>query len=318
MNKKILVAGDLEGNFQPLLSKLPSFDIAFCVGRTLALNDQTAQALRGEINFPKPVYFIDNGPLRHVLSIKYKYGSTLAPNFHYLGDLDIKSVAGLTVCFSSGDLNTEVDGKLDDNSADLVGRLNIHGEREIEKLLKDNSLLLENNEGVDILLTCQWPKHYGRFAESQDTEFNGLELIDRLAYKVKPRYHFCGNLDKYYERAPYINYDVKSQPIHCTRLIGVGKLPQPDCKATCKYLYAFSSQPLKSMTIEQIRERPEGSTENPYIAFSISRAEEAKQGNQIFTESQIFDTKYEVSEEEKAKINQITELVSLHVKGFSQ
>lgn len=319
MKKKILVAGDLEGNFQPLMAKLAAFDVAFCIGKTLALNDQTSEVLNDQIQFSKPVYFVDNGPLKHVLAAKFPEGGEICSNFNYLGNMGIKNVAGLVVAFLSGDATPAADRFVTDDVKRVIKAVNLHGEQSIKVVTESSSLIDENNEGVDILLTCVWPKNFNRFVGPDDDSIHGNELIEHLAYNSKPRYHFCANLDRYYERVPYINYDKKCQPIHFTRLIGIGKLPQPEAKATCKYLYAFASQPLKTMTQEQIRERPDNCTENPYFSLSLNKSEQVKAIGMLLNEDEIFGEKRkELSEEEVVKIKGMTEKVTLHVKGFSQ
>jgi hypothetical protein len=319
MKKKILVAGDLEGNFQPLLAKLNAFDIAFCVGRTLALNDQTAAVLNGQVEFSKPVYFVDNGPLKHILSVKYPNGGEIVHNFSYLGNLGIKSVGGFTVAFMSGDATPAADRYVSEDIKSVIKAVNLHGDQSIKNTMDGCELIDTDNEGVDILLTCSWPKNYNRFVGPEDKTIQGNELVEQMAYNTKPRYHFCANQDKYYERVPYINYDKKSQPIHFTRFICIGKLPQPDCKATCKYLYAFASQSLKSMTLDQIRERPDNCTENPYFSLSLNRSEQIKAIGTLLNEDEIFNEKrQEMSETDKSKIRGMTERVTLHIKGFSQ
>lgn len=63
--------------------------------------------------------------------------------------------------------------------------------------------------GVDLLLTCQWPKHVNKLTlyelpdGCQQCIDSSSILISRLAYLTRPRYHFsCGN-GVYYERSPY-------------------------------------------------------------------------------------------------------------------
>lgn len=52
--------------------------------------------------------------------------------------------------------------------------------------------------GVDILLTSQWPQQI-----YNEKEYNGSKLLSWLAKEIKPRYHFCGLNNIYYERNPY-------------------------------------------------------------------------------------------------------------------
>lgn len=319
MKRKILVAGDVEGNFQPLLAKLSGFDVAFCVGKTLALNEQTSSILNGKIKFEKPVFFVDNGPFKHVLAAKFPEGGEICPNLSYLGNIGIKTVAGLTVAFISGEATPAAERLSKDNLGEVKESLNVHGSLTVKKIVESSGLLNDGNEGVDIFLSCQWPKSFDNFVSPEEASMHGNETIEEFAYLAKPRYHFCGNIDKYYERLPYINYDKKAQPIHFTRLIGLGKCPQPEAKAACKYLYAFASQPLKSMTLEQIRERPDNCTENPYFFLSLSKQDPTLAVKAVLKEDDIFAANAPVlTEADKARIDSMSERTTLHVKGFSQ
>lgn len=63
--------------------------------------------------------------------------------------------------------------------------------------------------GVDLLLTSQWPlgaeKHV-QISLPEECEVlakNGSTTLARLAYFLRPRYHFCSGNGSYFERPPY-------------------------------------------------------------------------------------------------------------------
>jgi len=324
MKVKVLVSGDPKGGIDAVVKKLPAFDVGFIAGHVLGINEETGKLLRGEVNIPKPCYFVENGPLKDVLAIKYPHGGEICKNLTYLGSFGMKKIMGLEVAYLSGSYEPSKSRHREKTLQDDVDKLNIYDDSDIEQLtkhLKDNASFV----GVDILLTCQTPKHYSRFTPEQDKELNSLEIISRLAYLTKPRYHLCTGHDLYYERLPYVNYDHKAQATHVTRLIFIGNLPQPGGKAAHKYLYAASLLPLQHMTKEQICERPESSTENPYFALFLesTRAQlysgyAASQEVTNDTEANIFSSEvHQLTQEQKEKIEAMEKSVPLHVAGFN-
>ncbi len=59
--------------------------------------------------------------------------------------------------------------------------------------------------GVDLLLTCQWPKFIVNSKESLGVDVDELSsvAISHIALAVKPRYHFSATAGVFYERNPY-------------------------------------------------------------------------------------------------------------------
>lgn len=51
--------------------------------------------------------------------------------------------------------------------------------------------------GIDILITSQWPEG------TRTDEPNTSKLLSWLSSEIKPRYHFCGLNDCYFEPPPY-------------------------------------------------------------------------------------------------------------------
>ena len=321
MKRKILVAGDVRGNFEPLLKKVESFDIVLCVGKTLAVNDQTSRILSGGVQFSKPVYFIDNGPLKHVLASRYPDGGEICRNLYYLGNIGMKNIQGFDIFYCSGDYEVNKTKRREEPGFELFDRLSIYDDVDIEKIA---GKFKEDKEftGVDFLLTCGWPTNYNNFVNGSAKEVNGNEAISRLAFLTRPRYHVCGNHDLFFERLPYINYDFKGQAIHTTRLIGVANFPEPEGKAVSKYMYAVATLPLRDMTRDQITDRPQTTTENPYFSLFLDSKRSQLYSGKLMevneTEDQIFSGEgiVALTEKEIGDINKLTDIVSLHVRGF--
>ena len=72
----------------------------------------------------------------------------------------------------------------------------------IETIVRSKS----NFSGVDLLLTSDWPKgveNHTSVPEGLNMRHVGSEAVARLAMAVRPRYHFAGTMQCFYERIPY-------------------------------------------------------------------------------------------------------------------
>ena len=66
--------------------------------------------------------------------------------------------------------------------------------------------MLFRSSGVDLLLTSDWPKgveNHTSVPEGLNMRHVGSEAVARLAMAVRPRYHFAGTMQCFYERIPY-------------------------------------------------------------------------------------------------------------------
>ena len=179
-NKSILIAGDVKGNFKPLLKRLNKFDFAICVGETLAIGDQLSELLSGKQEIPRPIYFIDNGPLMHFLNIKYPKGGELVKNLIYLGHSGLKEIeGGFKTFFVSGkeDLR-KYDPRTDENEK-LMKNCNFYTETELVQKAEELTKQPEFN-GIDFLLTSEWPSN---IEEEQNSEpKKDSEILSNLAF----------------------------------------------------------------------------------------------------------------------------------------
>ncbi|XP_077956878.1 CWF19-like protein 1 isoform X3 [Gasterosteus aculeatus] len=130
--------------------------------------------------------------------------------------------------------------------------------------------------GVDVLLTCQWPRgvwQYGN-APEVNTKACGSGAVAELADHLKPRYHFAALEGAHYERLPYRNHVILQENAqHVSRFIALAAVNNPAKK---KYLYAFNIVPMKTMDPSELVKQPQDVTENPYRRSTKERAERLK------------------------------------------
>lgn len=270
--EKILVSGDVEGNFDQLFKRVSNvnkksgpFSMLLCVGNFFGQdNSQWLPYKRGDSKVPVPTYIL--GPSSADLASNYPdlKGCELCENVIYLGPSGIyPSSTGLKMMYLSG---MEAAGSVKDASTftfDAISSLETQA---------------TNKPAIDILITSQWPSavcNYAKKPDGCDPESSGSSMISRLAFKVRPRYHFAGTVGAYYERLPYRNHKVLhegARPV--TRFIGLAKLGNPGKQ---KWLYAFNITPMKACEPTELVRQPSDATECPYTDSNVARP--PKQGS---------------------------------------
>jgi len=108
----------------------------------------------------------------------------------------------------------------------------------------------KNDDKVDIFLTCKPPTP----TESSNEA--------RLAWFLKPRYHFAGMSELYFARAPYRNANKQ-----VTRFVALGNVNK-EAPKTKKWLHALKLEPEVDTTVSE----PADTTENPYSNVFLSSA----------------------------------------------
>ena len=92
----------------------------------------------------------------------------------------------------------------------------------------------QENEPIDLFLTCDWPKGILNQLNSNELPkkqpITQSPIINQLTEIFKPKYHFSVS-DYFFERRPYLNEETKKS----TRFISLSNI-----NSTEKYLYAFS------------------------------------------------------------------------------
>lgn len=268
---KILVCGDVKGNFASVfnrVSKLKSqeFSALFCVGDFFAPDVDTriqlASYLSGTESIPIPTYFILGSEGKHteVVDENAEEGGAVCHNLQYLGRYGITTISGLRVAFLSGVYNKSTFRKEPTSSTTAKYEAN-YSSSHVEALF-DHYRLSYATEGVDLLLTCEWGKHFSSYLAkniipekilASGIENFGSPVVGELLGAMSPRYHFAGREGVFFQLPPYRN-----QVGSFTRFLGLGAVGgnsnQKDLYA-CNVTSVSSKEPVKT---------PEILTENPY------------------------------------------------------
>lgn len=151
------------------------------------------------------------------------------------------------------------------------------------------SCLSSNNSagdyrGVDILMTSQWS------AGVRENEPNTSKLLSWLSSEIKPRYHFCGLNDSYFEPPPYRNVArVNSQLELATRFIAMASVGNA---AKNKWIYALNLTPVDKMRLSDLIQKTTNEVPCPYDLMGFSRGNrqqaDGKGGGQYFYDMNAF------------------------------
>ncbi|XP_065902892.1 CWF19-like protein 1 [Dysidea avara] len=273
---KILVAGDVEGRFEQLFTRVANiqkksgqFDMLLCVGTFFSSEDecksQWRQMVEGTITVPLPTYIM---------------GPTSKDHMSYYGDLDSDGgelIDDITFLGQAGVFTTSSDlriaylsGRHDENSysSTTTGDKSLSenfNQSDVERLFSHAEK--KDYVGVDILLSSDWPSDVAigtNPPDGVDISKVGCQPLSRLATALKPRYHFVSLHKVFYERPPYRNHRVLQEPArHCTRFISLANVGNPDKKQ--RFLYAFNITPMASMEASELTAQPQASTDCPYV-----------------------------------------------------
>lgn len=256
---KILICGDVNGRVAALIDRVKkitksgSFDMMFCVGNFFG--DDTSEVdkvICGHLEVPIPTYIVT--PLdAHFRRYSTENGSEVARNVIFLGSQGVyTTVSGLRVVYISSCEDHP------DDPTDLSSSISSH------LLVAEDVGFL----GVDILLTNQWPSGVDNFLTyTLPHEFipcmsTSSKAVAKLAYFLRPRYHFTSGKGFYFERSPYRNHWVLQEKAnHVTRFISLANVRNP---LNHKYMYALKLLPIDKMNPMDLNCQPPDTTENPY------------------------------------------------------
>lgn len=257
---KILVSGDVRGNFKSLFSRVSNiekkngkFDLLLCVGDFFGdNNDEWDKYVQKELKVPISVLILGANQECHCSLYGDKEGAELCDNVTFLGKRGLYTgSSGLQIAYLSGTESAK--------SSEVY-----FSRKDVDELVQ-SAASSKQFKGVDILITSQWAKGVEKYAsevDSLESDKNGSSLIAKLAVLLRPRYHFVGLQGVFYERQPYRNHQVLQETAHhVTRYIGLAKVGNADKK---KYLYAFSITPLTAMDKTELIHQPKDVTECPY------------------------------------------------------
>jgi hypothetical protein len=296
---KLLVCGDVRGKFLQLFARVNAiqkktgqFDMMFCVGDFFGDNDDDDDSewekLRsGSIKAPTSMLVLGPNKQQHAKYFFDSGGCELCENVTYLGRSGtFTGSSGLVIAYLSGVEQASSQGEADKVSDVTFVATDVNKLR--QSFMADGKF-----QGVDILLTSQWPQDvekYGVSVNGVDTKSSGSALISQLAITLKPRYHFCALQGVSYERQPYRNHQMLQENArHVTRFIALADVGNEQKR---KYLYAFNIIPLKHMESAELVKQPDDVSECPYKLntklFTADQPQEAKSA-QFFYDQRCID-----------------------------
>lgn len=260
--QKVLVCGDVNGNFNNLFSRVDSiskksgpFDLLICAGTFYGEDNSQLEAYRkGLKKVPVTTYVL--GPKsqdeeKHFCS----EGGELIPNVVYIGKRGLFSTSSdLKIAYLSGVSKHECkESNLCSFNADDCAAVRdacIRGQAEYR--------------GIDVLVTSIWPNgvQYDKKHKMELSSTYVSELVAWLAVHLKARYHFVASPDKYYERQPYRNLSVHQDYREiATRFIGLAPVGNKEKE---KWIYACSLQPISKMRMTDLLQATTDETECPF------------------------------------------------------
>lgn len=278
--QKILVSGDVEGKFKTLFSRVQAindksgpFDFLFCVGDFFGESASNWDPYKnGTLKVPIPTYIL--GPNKEIHSAFYSdiNGCELCPNVSYLGKRGLLSSSGLSIAYLSG---TEAH----ESSPTKFSKKEV---TDLKDIVMRSKIASSTFLGVDILLTSAWPRNV--INHDKDCSIQGplnseSEQLSWLSTHIRPRYHFAGLENIYYERPPYANYHQGNETsVHCTRFIA---LPKVGNLKKQKWLYAASLTPIDQMKAMDLYQVTTDETACPF-PNPVSKGSQAGGGQQFF------------------------------------
>lgn len=258
---KILVAGDVRGNFKTLLKRVSSvneksgpFDYLLCVGDLFGTNDAEWNLVKnGQLQIPITTYVLGPNSDQHSSKYPDKSGCELCPNMSYLGKRGVFTTSdGLRIAYISGSGDGPSDNTFSEADVTCVRDVCLRGQA--------------NFKGVDILLSSAWPQGISNFHnKAMDNVPSGSTLLSWLAAHIKPRYHFAALHDVHYERPPYKNESAQGDTSqHNSRFVALASVGN---SAKQKWLYALSIAPLEHMRASELYVGTTDETKSPFTGL---------------------------------------------------
>ncbi|XP_040030290.2 CWF19-like protein 1 isoform X2 [Gasterosteus aculeatus] len=273
---RVLACGDVGGRLSALFTRVQSiqkkagpFDLLLCVGEFFGATPEAEaewqQYKTGAKKAPVHTYVLGAASQETVRSFPGAEGCELAENITYLGRRGVfTGMSGLQIAYVSGREALQEPAPAHCFTSKDLSAL-------VAPLTSGSKF-----RGVDVLLTCQWPRgvwQYGN-APEVNTKACGSGAVAELADHLKPRYHFAALEGAHYERLPYRNHVILQENAqHVSRFIALAAVNNPAKK---KYLYAFNIVPMKTMDPSELVKQPQDVTENPYRRSTKERAERLK------------------------------------------
>ncbi|CAG0892299.1 unnamed protein product [Darwinula stevensoni] len=263
-NMKILLCGDVQGQFETFLKRVMSvnsksgpFDLLLCVGNFFASATKEQDV---KVDIPVPTYILGPNSAEVTHLFKDIEGYEMGSNLTYLGKSGILTTpTGLKIAYLSG-----IEATTSSPCTFTYGDLKRF---EVECQLSVSA-------GVDILLTSPWPRDVTRYAADVNYEHSS-GLVSHLAVALKPRYHFAALNNVFYERLPYRNHIVlQEQDRPVTRFIGLAAVGN---RNKDRWLYALNLTPMCHLDLKELRRQPPDVTESPYKSLPAPVKESVKE-----------------------------------------
>lgn len=267
---KILVVGSVRGHYSKLFKRVHDvnlkagpFDLLLCIGDFFGEDTDTYNELvNGDTELPNVHTYI-LGPITSQFR-------KLHPNVDNF-DHGFEIVDGITFLGRSGILNTSQGLRIGYLNGQFLQECT-EEDKSLEYFTKEDydSLLMSQRSSsavVDILITAQWPRDvfkYTTMGESMGTKADATAsvLISKLCWLIRPRYHFAGGFNFFYERPPFRNHRVLNEAAkNVTRFYSVADITNTE---KMKWIYAFNIVPAKQLSAPELVRQPEGVTENPF------------------------------------------------------
>lgn len=138
-----------------------------------------------------PTYILGPSKPEHSKYYENLDNGEICPNLTYLGRRGLYTVSsGLKIAYVSGIESAESD-------SGSISNFKVEDVKSVANACLASNHTAGDYRGVDILITSQWPS--GTKKDAQNTS----DLLAWLSSEIKPRYHFCGLNDSYFEPSPY-------------------------------------------------------------------------------------------------------------------
>ncbi|KAF2876607.1 CwfJ C-terminus 1-domain-containing protein-like protein [Massariosphaeria phaeospora] len=283
MASKIIVVGDVDGQFPAVFQKLAglhaknNFAFALVVGNLFAApGTETAEdeanvesLINGKIEIPFTVYFaLGNSPLPTPVVQKLQSSDDeLCHNLIFLGKrTTMKTSEGIRIVALGGQLDPAI----------IAGASK---DKYPPYYTETDAKILRGATTADILVTAQWPAAIHTRSKvdfTAEVQPQSQQCIADLDVVLKPRYHFSTSGTAFYEREPF--FHTPSDDIDglypVTRFISLASYGNPKKQ---KWIYAFSLDPTASHPIAP----PAGSTACPITLSEKKRSVAESRGSAL-------------------------------------
>ncbi|KAF1981198.1 hypothetical protein K402DRAFT_386912 [Aulographum hederae CBS 113979] len=273
MASKIIVVGAIEGQIQPVFSKISAlhtknaFALGLVIGNlfadpsTATPEDETTvqDLIYGKISIPLPMYFAlgSHGLPQPVIDKIESSAGEVCENLFFLGKRTTnKTSEGIKIVALGGILDPNILGTSTDKYSPFYN--------------ETDAKVLKGANSADILVTSQWPAGIrigSKVSPSPGDVPPEHQCLSGLCSTIKPRYHFSTS-SVFFEREPFFHAPSESAPdAFCvTRFISLAPFGNPSKQ---KWIYAFTIDPTAAPPISIST----GTTASPFTITSAQSSQ---------------------------------------------